>query len=102
MSLPDPILNFRVKAPIKDAFQLLAVRLGRDPGPLGREWLIERMVHEVAEECYRSFGLIELLRRLAQPSPTFSYPDNSNEEANGAVQTEENIVLHGKTTVTEL
>lgn len=117
MSLPDPILNFRVKQPIKDALHLYAGRTGKDPGPLMREWLIERLVQEAALELYRSVGLIELLRRLAQPSPAFAFPDDSADLAHGGGQTEasnvlpaeacanavsqagrhENCVLHGKT-----
>lgn len=98
MSLPDPILNFRVKQPIKDAFQLLAGRLGKEAGPMGREWLCERMVQEAALECYRSVGLTELLRRIAQPSPAFSLPgDDTSEAEETGVQTEANIVLPSKT-----
>lgn len=97
MSLPDPILNFRAKQSIKDSLHLAAGRLGKDPGPLMREWVTERLVLESAMATYKSVGLIELQRRLAQPSPAFSYPDDSTEETDAAVQTEANIVLHGKT-----
>lgn len=97
MGMPDPILNFRLKQPIKDAFHLLSSRMGKDMGPLGRTWLIERMVQESALEVYRSVGLIELLRRLAQPSPSFSMEDATSDSEDGEVQTAENFVLHGKT-----
>ncbi len=97
MSLPDPILNFRVKQPIKDALHLFAGRIGKDLGPLLRQWVIERLAQELALDTYRSVGVIELQRRLAQPSPAFSYPDDSAETEDRPWQTEANIVLHGKT-----
>lgn len=97
MSLPDPILNFRAKQSTKDALHLHAGRIGKDPGPLMREWVTERLVQETALEKYRAVGLTEVLRRLSQPSPAFAYPDDNTESGSGVGQTEANVVLHGKT-----
>lgn len=95
MSLPDPILNFRVKQPVKDAFQLVAGQLGEGPGPLGRRWLIERIATYSTLRCLRSVGLTEVLRRLSQPSLAFSMPDDTEIDAEAPVQTSANIVLQG-------
>jgi hypothetical protein len=97
MSIPDPILNFRVPRPIKDMVHLLARRTGKKPGPLMREWMTERLVTESALSTYRAVGLLELQRRLARPSPSFSYQQDSTEMASEGVQTEENIVSQGHT-----
>lgn len=92
MSLPDPILNFRVKPEIKDAFHLTAARLGQQPGTLGRQWIIERLAQETALASLRSFGLTEVLRRLAQPSPSFCLSDDTRQDHEEEVQTDANIV----------
>ena len=95
MSLPDLLLNVRVKPPIKDSLQVHAGRIGKKLGPLMRDWVTERLVTELALRTFRTVGLIELQRRLAQPSPVFAYHHDNTEGPDGVEQTEANIVLRG-------
>jgi len=95
MSLPDPLLNFRVKPPIKDSLQVHAGRIGTKLGPLMRDWMTERLVMELALRTFRTVGLIELQRRLTQPTPVCTYRHDNADGREREEPTEANIVLHG-------
>ena len=76
MSLPLPIVNCRVDQSVVDALDLLAHQEGMLRGPYIRRVLIDHAAHASAMQCLKSFGLIEVLRRLSQPSAVFSCDDS--------------------------
>ena len=93
MSLPDPTINFRAPQQVKDALHLLASRRGEQPGPLVRDFLIERLAVEAALDSLKVVGLAEYLRRLSQPSPLFTHKPTKT-ESEAEVQTKQDFVTH--------
>lgn len=58
MSLPLPIVNCRLPQEVTDALDLRASRSGQTPGPLMREWIVERLAMDATMDCLKSFGLM--------------------------------------------
>lgn len=91
MGVPLPIVNCRVEQSVVDALDLLARQAGVLRGPYIRQVLIDHAAHASTSQCLKSFGIMEVLRRLSQPSPALSCAKSIAGSSDSVVQQNENI-----------
>ena len=89
MSLESPILNTKVSAAVKAAWQLSCQQRGVKPGVRLREYVEREVLADRAVEAARSVGFEEVMRRLATPTYPTHVADSTGqpETAQGKLRT---------------